>query len=91
MKQRIALFVFLLPVVAWLSACGGSGGGSINPPPNPKPTVTISASPTTITDGQSSKLTWSSTNATSCTTSGSWSGSIATSGSEKVSPSPAGT
>jgi len=34
-------------------------------PPTPAPTCTLSASPLTITSGQSTKLTWSSTNATS--------------------------
>jgi len=47
-------------------------------------TVAMSASPTTITKGGSSTLTWSSTNATSCTASGGWSGPEATSGSESV-------
>jgi hypothetical protein len=52
---------------------------SANPPP--APTVSLSASPTTINSGQASTLTWNSTNATSCTASGSWSGTKATSGS----------
>jgi len=84
--KRLALVVCL---VAGLAACGGSGGGNIVPSPS-KPTVTISASPTTITTGQSSKLTWSSTNATSCTASGSWSGPLVTSGSQTVTPSATG-
>ncbi len=37
------------------------------PPPPTPPTVSLSASPTSITAGGSSTLTWSSTNATSCT------------------------
>ena len=36
----------------------------------PVPTATLSANPTSITSGQSSTLTWSSTNATSCTGTG---------------------
>lgn len=48
------------------------------------PTVTLSASPTSIASGASSTLTWSSTNATSCTASGDWSGSKATSGSQST-------
>ncbi len=39
-------------------------------PTVPVPTVTISANPTTITAGQSSTLTWSSTNATQCSSGG---------------------
>ncbi len=52
----------------------------------PAPTVSLSASPTTINPGGSSTLTWSSTNATSCTASGAWSGTRATSGTQSVSP-----
>jgi chitodextrinase len=48
------------------------------------PTVSISAAPTTINSGQSSTLTWSSTNATSCSASGAWSGNLATSGSQST-------
>jgi len=44
------------------------------------PTVTISADPVSVTSGSPSYLTWSSTNATSCTASNGWSGSKATSG-----------
>ncbi len=51
-------------------------------PVTPAPTVSLSASPSTVTSGTSSTLTWSSSNATSCSGSGSWSGSKATTGSE---------
>ena len=50
----------------------------------PAPTATLSANPTSITSGQSSTLTWSSTNATSCTGSGFT--ASGTSGSTSVSP-----
>jgi hypothetical protein len=53
--------------------------------PNP-PTVNISANPTSINSGQSSTISWSSTNATSCTASGGWSGTLPVSGSQSVSP-----
>jgi hypothetical protein len=45
------------------------------------PTVSLSANPASVASGGSSTLTWSSTNATSCTASGGWSGAKATSGS----------
>jgi hypothetical protein len=45
------------------------------------PTVTVSASPTSIPSGQGTRLTWSSTNATSCEGSGGWSGNLPPSGS----------
>jgi uncharacterized protein (DUF1800 family) len=44
--------------------------------------VTLSATPSTVTLGQSATISWSARNATSCTASGGWSGSKATSGSE---------
>jgi thermitase len=52
----------------------------------PAPTASLSTSPSSITAGQSSNLTWSSTNATSCTASGAWSGTQAASGTLAVSP-----
>jgi hypothetical protein len=50
------------------------------------PTVLLSAAPMLITSGQSSTLTWSSMNATSCSASGNWNGSEPISGSLVVSP-----
>jgi hypothetical protein len=52
-------------------------------------TATISASPATITAGQSTTLTWNSSNATSCTATGggsddNWPGAKATSGTQIV-------
>jgi urease beta subunit len=57
----------------------------------PQPTVSISVAPTSIVQGSSATLTWSSTNATSCTASGAWSGTPATSGTMSVTPNSAGT
>ena len=77
-------------------SCSGEGGTvsdsvqvnveSAATTPTPTPTVSLSASPTSITAGQSATLTWSSTNATSCTASGGWSGSKTLSGNESGSP-----
>ncbi len=53
---------------------------------NPPPTCALTLNPTTITSGQSSTLSWSSTNATSCT-GNNFSMGGATSGSTSVSPS----
>ena len=50
------------------------------------PAVQISANPTAVTSGQTSTLTWSATNATSCTASGGWAGNKAVSGSQTVGP-----
>src|SRR5262249_15246872 len=78
-------------MLSLLIACGGSGT-----PPVVAPTVTISASPNTVTLPNSFVLTWSSTNATSCTASANpsssdWAGAVTTSGSQSVTPAAAGT
>jgi hypothetical protein len=69
---------------AAITAAGGGGGGAV--------AVNLGLNPTTITVGDSAMLTWSSTNATSCTSSGSWPnpGAVATSGSLQVTPTAAG-
>ncbi len=65
--------------------CTGPGGSASQSATvsviQPVPTVTLSANPSTVTSGASATLTWSSTDATSCTASGGWSGTQATSGS----------
>ncbi len=55
-------------------------------PDVPVPTVSLSASPTTVGPGQTSTITWSSEYATTCVASGSWSGNKAADGSEVVGP-----
>lgn len=55
------------------------------------PTVQIAAGAASITLGQSTALTWSSTNAISCTASGDWSGSRAVNGTQTVTPAANGT
>lgn len=49
------------------------------------PTVTLTATPSSINNGESSIITWSSTNASSCAVA--WTASAATSGFQSVSPS----
>ncbi|GFE84233.1 hypothetical protein GCM10011487_62330 [Steroidobacter agaridevorans] len=46
------------------------------------PVVTLAASPTSVTSGQTTTLTWSATGATSCSAAGGWSGSKALTGPE---------
>jgi hypothetical protein len=64
--------------------CTGSGGSS--PPASvtvavvPVPTASLTANPQTVAMGGTSTLTWTSTNATSCTASGAWSGAQPASG-----------
>lgn len=59
------------------------------PPPPAAPTLTLAA--TSIVLGASTTLTWSSVSATSCTASGTWSGTMATSGTQTSTPTAAGT
>src|SRR4051794_12671232 len=76
------VFVLLLSTLV-LSSCGG-GNSVLTPQQAPKPTIKISVSPSAVMPGQSATLTWSSTNATSCTATGAWSAPVATSGSVSV-------
>jgi hypothetical protein len=93
---RVALcFSLGMLVYVALVSCGRVGGA--NSGNIPAPTVMLTVAPTTpITLGQSVTLTWSSTNATSCTASASpgendWPGARATSGSQSATPAATGT
>jgi hypothetical protein len=76
-------------------SCTGAGGtasaSAVLAATAPPPTATIGVNPTSIAVGGRATLTWSSTNASACTASGAWSGTQATSGSQTVSPTTAGT
>ena len=71
-----------------MTSCGGSGNGGSNSntvaPPSNSATASISVNPTKVFLGDSTVVSWSSTNASSCTASGNWSGDKSTSGSETV-------
>ena len=85
-------FGLLLIAMATLIACTGTG--TTAPPmvatqepapptdPAPVPGVTLNATPVSISSGGFATLSWSSTDATSCTASGGWSGNRGASGSE---------
>jgi hypothetical protein len=60
-----------------------AGTGTVVPSAS-TPTVSIFASPTSVVSGSASTLTWSSTNTSSCTASGGWSGTKAISGSQNT-------
>lgn len=51
------------------------------------PTVSLSANPSSITQGSFATLSWNSSNANSCLASGGWSGQKSLSGSEQINPS----
>lgn len=56
------------------------------PPPPEEPTLQLSADPETITEGESSSLSWDTEHADSCTAQNGWDGLRNTSGIEVVSP-----
>ena len=78
--------VFALLSLFFIASCGGGGGGGGNDgsttPATPSPIVNLSAEPTSVLLGNTSTLTWSSTNASSC--SANWTSSTSTSGSETL-------
>lgn len=68
--------------------CGGAGGSTnvsitveVLPPTGPAPVVSFTADSVTIANGSGTMLRWSTTDATTCTADGAWTGSQATSGS----------
>jgi len=79
-------------ILIFIVSCGGGGGGGggDTTPVTPAPLVSIAADPLNVLLTNTSTITWSSTNATSCSASGSWSGSKAISGSEVVTISTTG-
>ncbi|WP_432382556.1 FG-GAP repeat domain-containing protein [Duganella sp. P38] len=82
MKRFNLLFAGI--VANAIVGCGG-GSGSATPsnpiaPTTPVPTVSLNIDSSRVAVGQSAKLTWSSTNATSCTASGAWAGTKENSG-----------
>ena len=95
--MRLNYFVRFIAVAAvlLLASCGGGGGSSSSTPASntvqAAPTISISLTPASITSAQTSTLAWSTTNATTCTASGDWSGAKATSGGQSVSQITLGT
>ena len=82
-----ANLVIIFTTIAMIG-CGGSGNGGSDSntvaPPSNSATASISVNPTKVFLGDSTVVSWSSTNASSCTASGNWSGDKSTSGSETV-------
>ncbi len=72
---------------SYVLTCSGAGGTAsdsitVNVSPPPAPAVNISANPLSIASGESTTLTWNSSNVDNCTASGDWSGSKGLSGSQ---------
>ena len=85
-KKIIFNFSSALLILTLVAACGGGGGGGggDSSPDLPSPVVNISADPTSVLLSNESTITWSTTNATSCSASGAWTGAKSTSGTETV-------
>ncbi len=79
-----------IPYTLSCTGPGGSAAATASITVNPVPTLTLSAAPATVIIGNSSTLTWSSSNTTACTASGGWSGTRAVSGTEAVTPAAVG-
>tara|TARA_B100000787_G_scaffold167783_1_gene155202 strand:+ start:154 stop:2118 length:1965 start_codon:yes stop_codon:yes gene_type:complete len=86
MQKLYAICILLL-----ITSCGGGGGGGGGESAAvPKPSLNLSASDYEISINDSVTITWSSSLATTCAASNSWSGTKATSGSETLTISTAG-
>jgi hypothetical protein len=82
--------VYILASLLILSSCGGGGGGGAVAQAIAAAISSFTSSSSSVLLGGSVDISWASTNATSCTASGSWTGTKATSGSETVTISSAG-
>ena len=83
MKYRSAFYILVTLVLA--SCGGGGGGGEPSTPSIPSASITMSISSPEIYLADEVTITWSTTNATSCTASGDWSGAKSLSGTETLS------
>ncbi|HXA92016.1 MAG TPA: hypothetical protein VNU73_02115, partial [Steroidobacteraceae bacterium] len=72
---------------ALLAACGGGGGSDQIQVP---PTLNLSVMPNTIVAGQTATVSWNTTNATTCSATGAWSGAQPADGNLAVSPNTLG-
>jgi hypothetical protein len=69
---------------ALVLACCASDGANVSQPASSTPTISLLIRPENIEAGEVATLTWSATNAKSCTASGAWSGAQEIQGSEQV-------
>jgi probable HAF family extracellular repeat protein len=81
MRLHIVRVSLWLLAALTIVACGGHGGSSAT---SPAPTVTLTSAVPDAAVNVPFLLIWSSSNATACTASGAWSGSVATSGTQSV-------
>jgi peptidoglycan-associated lipoprotein len=85
-QTRMWGLLFVLGTLMFLGACHKKSAPPPPPPPPapPAPTASLSANPNTINQGQSTTLTWQTTNATDVSIDGI--GAVDTSGSRQVTP-----
>jgi peptidoglycan-associated lipoprotein len=85
-KSKWILLIVTLAVIMMVSGCKKKVAPPPPPPPPPlaAPTASLTASPNTIEKGQSTTLTWQTTNATDVSIAGV--GAVQTSGSQQVTP-----
>lgn len=88
MLKRFVKYLFWLAALIFvLTGCGGGGGGGGDnggTTASTTATVNLECEPIDAAYNESVTLNWSSTNAETCTASGSWSGDKTTSGSETI-------
>ena len=89
--MKIRNFKEIVLSILFITACGGGGGGGSSAPSTPSPIVTISSSAASAVVGETVTISWSSTNSTSCSASGAWSGSKSINGNEDVTIGASGT
>ena len=79
----------IVSVALALAACSSGGSEQTSaddtPEPVPGPTLNLTVSATSVAAGDSVELTWTSSDTTSCTASGAWSGDKPVNGNEQVS------
>ncbi len=85
LNSIVRFLAYTLTVVFFLAGCGDSTNVDNSNTGQPQvPTISLTANPSTISQNGSTSLNWSSTDATSCTASGDWSGTKDLSGSETI-------
>ena len=77
--------LFILTSLFIIASCGGGGGGGGSAPAILAKIASFVSDVVSVEVGSTATLTWSSTDSTSCTASGGWSGTKSTSGSEEIS------
>ena len=79
-----SLLAYCLSIIFLVSCGGGGGGGSSTDTVYPIASVNLSANPSSVLLGNNITLTWTSSNVTSCSASGAWTGQKGISGTETL-------